>query len=484
MDTLIELQEKYVKVRKLIEDECKKDPESEPYRSKYKAKSILSEMKSTLTEEMDALDKSDSKYTQYEAMLAVVLLHLGVISLDTEELSTGEELLMKCLDSITDHCNSDFILVSLNARNQLGILWSRRSEPKEARTWLEGSEKLYEEYIQKTPPEIPKNLHEHFERNEEALETPGEKEIEKVHTLTKFYLAQVYGALEELLKSAIYCHETLRRQLEQKEYDPIDWALNSATLSQFFMERNLFKQARHHLAAASFILDEYEDSLRNLEGNEEEIESKKEEFRHRSSDVSRCWAKYGIFILEYSKNRLGESEAQTPEEIDSDLKNLWFNTLELSMYENQMADTEVLMFDDAREVFLATQKHLNKAKEYYSLEDHASDHVQVVQDHSQLYKHLSSFEEDEERQCKMIKKRIDLLTTVLKELNPQYYLSVCRQLWFELGESYHDLMHIKYQKMKDSSDVPSAHALNKINNLAGHSIMNFNHFLESVRDKA
>jgi len=85
---------------------------------------------------------------------------------------------------------------------------------------------------------------------------------------------QVYGVLEDNLKSAVYCHNTLRRQVESNDYDPVDWALNSATLSQYFMERGGFKQARHHLAAASLILDRYQEELKTLEGTEEEIEAK------------------------------------------------------------------------------------------------------------------------------------------------------------------------------------------------------------------
>lgn len=47
-------------------------------------------------------------------------------------------------------------------------------------------------------------------------QTKSDSPLEKVHTLTLYYLAQVYGTLGNPLKSAIYCHNTLRRQLETK----------------------------------------------------------------------------------------------------------------------------------------------------------------------------------------------------------------------------------------------------------------------------
>ncbi|KAK6636028.1 hypothetical protein RUM43_009680 [Polyplax serrata] len=477
MDVILDLREKYSKVRKLLEEDFKKDPEEEPYRSKYKAKAILLEMKDIIVNKIDGMSNDNEQILPFKAMLPVIIYQVGLICVDTEEPAEGERQFKDCFDLIVDHLDPRFVLVSIHVRNQLGILWSQRSQPNEARSWLEGSETTYKDF--KHLGKVPKHFHEHFE--EESSD--GDKELEMVHTLTKFYLAQVYGVLKDLLKSAVYCHETLRRQLVYNEYDSIDWALNSATLSQFFMERILFRQARHHLAAASYVLDIYEDSLKGMAGTQEEIDAKKEELRHRSSDVSRCWAKYGIFLLEHSKNSLSEpSEPPNPEK-NGDLEKLWFDSLNLVEYENKITDTPVLLFEDARQVFLFTQKHLNSAKEYYSLENRASDHVQIVQDHSQLLRHLMAFEEDEIRQCKMLKKRIEILEVVLKELNPKYYLNVCRQLWFELGETYYDLMQLKFEKVKDAKDVPPPQVFKKINGLAESSTLNFNNFLDSVKDK-
>jgi predicted dithiol-disulfide oxidoreductase (DUF899 family) len=80
----------------------------------------------------------------------------------------------------------------------------------------------------------------------------------------------------------------------------------------------------------------------------------------------------------------------------------------------------------ARALFLAGQQHLNAAKQFYQLDGHVVNYVEIIQDHSQLFRYLIAFEEDLERQCKMCKRRIDMLTEVLVELNPQHYtLNVC-----------------------------------------------------------
>lgn len=67
------------------------------------------------------------------------------------------------------------------------------------------------------------------------------------------------------------------------------------------------------------------------------------------------------------------------------------------MYEDQVTDSYVLTFEEARAVFLNAQQWLNQAKLFYTLNEHASDHVQVVEDLSELYRNLIFFEDDDDR---------------------------------------------------------------------------------------
>lgn len=372
MDLLIEIKELYGKARKYLEQN-KEDPETEPYKSKYKAMDYLKQLKEKIIEGLE--NAVDDDKIKFKGMLAVVLLIMGTISIDTEEFGAGEKFLNETLENITDEIDPRFIIAALSARNQLGILWCSRGENEKAKEYLEDCLGLYERFSKTGKADEAMILREHFNISiNEGPETTGPKEIEKIHTLTKFYLAQVYGKLNDTMKSAVYCHDTLCHQLETKTYEPIDWALNTATLSQFFMERKQYTQARHLLAAASYMLDKHEEELKWDELSEDEAEAKKEELRRRGADVSRCWAKYGIFLLEQSKNP-DQEEVEQPEE----LKKCWFTSLELSEYENQMTDRLFCDFESARDVMLATQKFLNSAKEYCSLENHASDYVEIVQ---------------------------------------------------------------------------------------------------------
>lgn len=164
------------------------------------------------------------------------------------------------------------------------------------------------------------------------------------------------------------------------------------------------------------------------------------------------------------------------------VKNLKFSDLDVSKYESKVTDKFLLTYQDAREVFLNCQTWLNKAKEYYKAETSASDYIQLVQDSSQSYSYLAFFEEDDERRSKMHKRRIDMLETLIKEINPTYYMQYCRQLWFELGEIYLDTLNIKLDKL-NSGEKPTPHAMKKINMLCEKSIEHYNHFVDSVKDK-
>lgn len=166
-----------------------------------------------------------------------------------------------------------------------------------------------------------------------------------------------------------------------------------------------------------------------------------------------------------------------------DIKQLTFPDLDVSKYEKTIGDKFLLTYEDAREVFICCQGWLNKAKEYYRADTLASDHIELMQDSSQAYAYLAFFEEDDERRAKMHKRRIDIIEELLKELNPTYYLQYCRQLWYELGEVYTDILNIKLDKLNKTKEKPTPHLLKKIDKLCEKSIENYDQFLNSVKDK-
>lgn len=433
-------------------------------------------------------------------MLGAVYLYLGMVSIDTEEVSTGEKHLEKCKEIIEKYeIRSEFIMITLNMYNQFGIILSER-EPETSKLYLEKGEQLYRDF--KLSGAVPLDINDLFHTNLETQSSDNTwKNIDKIHTLTLYYLAQIFGTLKDALRSAVYCHRTLQRQLEMDDYDPIDWALNSATLSQFFMEKNGFKQARHHLAASSYILEQYEKTLEEITERNEAFDAKVETFKHRSADVARCWAKYGLFLLLKSKERLlnhtddidthsssltdlAKLELTSDSTVSiNDLQHLDFTGIDLESHVCQLTDQFALTLDDARKIFLNAQQWLFKAQEYYSLDTLASDYIEIVLDETQLYLNLLFFEDNPENQAKLHKRRVNLLENILEKVSQQYYLRYCQQVWFELGRTYSDILDIKAEKLRELKGRPSPQSLTKINNLVSKSILHFTNFIDSYRDK-
>ena len=78
-------------------------------------------------------------------------------------------------------------------------------------------------------------------------ENKGDDIFEDLHTHTLYYLTQAYKNIGKSNKSAEYGHKTLQRQLLTNQYDPVDWAVNCATLSQYHLTQDDYRSARHCL---------------------------------------------------------------------------------------------------------------------------------------------------------------------------------------------------------------------------------------------
>lgn len=139
-----------------------------------------------------------------------------------------------------------------------------------------------------------------------------------------------------------------------------------------------------------------------------------------------------------------------------------------------------LNFEEARAIFLVGQSYVTQAKEYFEMDGHVTDHIEILQDHSALFKVLAFFEEDLERRCKMHKRRVDMLEPICKDLNAQYYLLISRQLQFELAETFYEMMDLKLA-VAEKQDQPDAHIIKKFNHLCSASIKYYQVFLDSIR---
>lgn len=467
---------------RLVDVEASADPPSQPYRSLYAARDLLKSVRAQLDASHDAAELS-------RARRACVLLYLGRVAVQTDEVVEGEACLLQCVGTCcllpadtpldfsktvavppTSHTS---VLSLLEALNTLGLLWSERGESRQSREALSLSERTYSAYNQQSDSPVPSLPGQLFGFEDPPAEpSAGERKLQQLHTLTLFYLSQALLSAGEHGRSAEYLHRTLARQLSAGAAtslpDRVEWARNAATLSRFYTDGGRFSAARHHLAAADRVLGDA--AARHADEN----------VRRCDADVARNWTHLSLALLQTSTDRLLSSEP--PE--DTLPAGPEFVELDVSAGEAQTAVEYVQTFEEARPVFLCGQRALERACRFYTLEEHAGDHIELARLHSRLYKALVFFEPDLQRQCQLYRRRIRILAPVLSQLSLQHYLSPARQLQYEVAEVYSEIAQCKVELQRERDKLHlnvTRHVVDKINMLMRSSIAYFDQFLDTIR---
>ncbi|CAK6964049.1 KIF-binding protein [Scomber scombrus] len=330
------------------------------------------------------------------------------------------------------------------------------------------------------------------------------KRFELAYTHTMYYLAQVYKNLGQNERAATYCHSTLQRQLKLNQYSPMEWALNAATLSQYYITKGRYMEGRHCLSAATVISGLAGEVPSEAAAQESETEcERREQLRQKRAEIARCWIKYCLNLLQDTKKLLEDNIGELDNDRQEELKRarrleeeeeekgrksaLLFGSEDtfdlIASLEEKVSCLFPLDFAEARAVFLVGQNYVTQAKEYFQMDGYVTDHIEILQDHSSLFRALAFFEEDLERRCKMHKRRVDMLEPVCIDLNAQYYLMIRRQLMFELAETYNEMMDQKLTlaNRQDDSQSLDSHTIKKFNHLCSSSAKYFQMFIDSLR---
>ena len=82
--------------------------------------------------------------------------------------------------------------------------------------------------------------------------------------------------------------------------------------------------------------------------------------------------------------------------------------------------------------------------EYFVLDGYVTEHIQMKQDISKLYKQLSVMDPDKERVIAMQERRAELLEPILKEINPKAYENFFIELGAELSDIFSTIFDIRF----------------------------------------
>ena len=434
------------------------NPDTDPYRSLYVARECLSTVMAKISSAPSVIAKV---HDDHLILRMSALVQSGLNYLHTDESSRGCQDFESVVDltRLSNKKKSLFLLIS--ALNHLGTIWCQRGDHEKALSLLLEAKKVYSD--SECPP-YPANDREWL-LGELKMEEDRRIEFEMLHTHTLFYLAQVYNHLQETKLAAEHCQSTLTRQISLGQYDHLEWALNAATISQYYINNDCYRQARHCLAGAAVVLSQ---AITQDEEMSERVQRTK-------ADIHRCWIKYCLSLLRRSCDLMDKDEGASVTVNELLLK---FDTLDINEAEDKIPCQLATDFSSAKVIFIYGQKCVETAKKYFTLESHASDYAAITLDHSELYKTLVVFESDVSIKCRMHKRRIDMLSPLLDCLSKQHFLDLIRQVEFHMALVYSEMADLKVV-LASNMEEPSTHVVNKINKLLHSAIDHYQHFVDS-----
>ncbi|CAG9330047.1 unnamed protein product [Blepharisma stoltei] len=393
---------------------------SHPYEHKYKAREILN---SLLQEER--VKKSDEIARTAEAIIEYML---GVNHFETEEITESDKHYQKSLDlfsTISFQEQGRFINIFQDLLNSLGVLCCNRGENEKGLSYFIKSQELY--LITKifNTQTFSHNFHDfltgtsgfHF-----IIDGGVNRcKIEQNYTLTLFYMAQEFAKLGEKEKSAMYCAETMKRQIESGDYDIKDWAINSINLAEYYVENGYLNQALYTLQCGMSIILQNKRKLKST----------------IHMQIGRCF----LAFLEMGAT-LHKDKLSIPDRIYSQC--VAFRGLRVQFPRISPAGN----LEEAKELFKLANTSLKQALEYFIIDGYVTEHIEMKRNISSLYKYLCYFDENEGRVIAMLQRRIEILEEYTKDLNRQAYSQLWQHLMNEISSVYLDIYDIKSSQLR------------------------------------
>ena len=263
------------------------------------------------------------------------------------------------------------------------------------------------------------------------------KLIETNYTLTLFYMAQVYTKLKHNDKAVTYWAQTMKRQLETKQYEVKDWAVNCVNLAEYFVENSHFSQAEYWLFAGVSILP---------------TESLSEEEQELKATMQAQIGKYYLQRLKYGvENYQKDLSIGEGGPIYDTVHKQFIDFPSLNLKWPEITDIKDI--DQAKYLFRLGNTQFKKALEIFVLDGHVTNHAKIKKDVSDLYKYIIMLETSKPRIYAMYERRIDWLKPVVDDINPEAYEVVWSEWVIDLINIYHELFDTKYEELKSNKKL-------------------------------
>jgi hypothetical protein len=382
--------------------------------------------------------------------------YIGLLKFNDEEQSSCESPFLKALDNFNTLpivVKIRYINIYQEIYNNLGIVFYNRGDIKKGLQFLGKAEQIYKVFSDLSGYNITNSFPRFMigcsrgERTGEAsfnsdTFTPpdseffnfyidggiNKKNFEHNYTLTIFYYAQAFTKLGFRKKAIKYCSLTLKRQIETDEYDLKDTIVNCINLSEFYTENQHYAQTEYILISAMSLIPE----------------GKKKRLK---ASLNIQLGKYFLdrlkFAVKQTRECLWISES---EELYSIVNRRIFTFSNLNILWPKIDDIRDL--EQAKVLFRLANTQYKKALEYFVLDGYVSENITINKDISQLYKHLTFFETDNNRIYAMLDRRIALLEPIVKAINEKIFILQWQELSLELAEIYSEIFESKYELLR------------------------------------
>ena len=423
----------------------------------------------------------------FTSINALLYYYLGTFNASNEDPSVCEEPFTKSIkyfNSLPTKIKMKFVNYYQEIFNNLGIIYYNRGEIKKGLEHLAKAEQIYKTFflnltkdgenkfifskdlsffLNNICNENTKNMLYNFETDDFEK---NKKIFEHNYTLTIFYFAQAFTKLNFRKKAIHFCSVTLKRQIENNEYDLKDAVNNCINLSDFYLETQNFAQTEYILKCALSLLPQDKTQKKKLRASVQ--------------------AQLGKYYLERLKLALLLARKNTSIANEKNLEELinkrHFLINNLTNIEfPQIKDIQNL--EDAKSIFRKGNTQLKRALQIFVMDGYVTDHIKITQTISQLYKYLILFEPDNARIFAMEDRRINLLEPMVKAINHKVYVIQWQEISLELAEIFCEIFESNFEIFKKNPKKIEQKKIEEINEFAKKSLFYYEDIIGYIENE-
>ena len=423
----------------------------------------------------------------YTSISGLLYYYLGAFNASNEDPSVCEEPFTKSIkyfNSLPTKVKMKFVNYYQEIFNNLGIIYYNRGEIKKGLEHFAKAEQIYNTFFLNLTKDndnkfIFSNDLSAFLNNicdensinmlynfETADFEKNKKIFEHNYTLTIFYFAQAFTKLNFRKKAIHFCSVTLKRQIENNEYDLKDAVNNCINLSDFYLETQNFAQTEYILKCALSLIPQDKTQKKKL----------------RASVQAQLGKYYlerlKLALLLVRKNTSIANEKNLDELVNK--KQFLINNL-TNIEFPKIKDIQNL--EDAKSIFRKGNTQLKRALQVFVMDGYVTDHIKITQTISQLYKYLILFESDNSRIYSMEDRRINLLEPMVKAINHKVYVIQWQEISLELAEIFCELFESNYEIFRKYPKKIEQKKIEEINEFAKKSLFYYEDIIGYIENE-